>query len=111
MASSGWPTLQSNEQEKKATLTTKCPLCGANAMEEKRGEYRFDPPPNIAGGTIVITDATWRECSKCGEALLGYELSKALDREAIKRQDGKDDDRYSHAARPPTVGREPEGSG
>lgn len=65
---------------------TKCPMCGADALEEKRGEYRFEPPPNIAGGTILIADATWQECSKCGEAVLGYDLSKALDREAIKRQ-------------------------
>ena len=66
--------------------TTKCPMCGANTLEEKRGEYRFDPPPNIPGGTMVIADATWQQCSQCGEAVLSYELSKALDREAIKRQ-------------------------
>jgi len=66
--------------------TTKCPMCGANTLQQKRGEYRFEPPPNIPGGAIVIADATWEECGSCGEAILPYELSKALDIEAIKRQ-------------------------
>ena len=47
--------------------TTKCPLCGNDTLEEKHGEYRFAPPPNIPGGTIVIprrdvagVPAVWR---------------------------------------------------
>jgi putative zinc finger/helix-turn-helix YgiT family protein len=65
---------------------TQCLACGEYTLEEKHGEFRFDPPPNIPGGTIVVADATWQHCSRCGEAVLPYELNKALDREAMKRQ-------------------------
>jgi putative zinc finger/helix-turn-helix YgiT family protein len=61
-------------------------MCSANAIEEKHGEYRFDLPPNIPGGTIVVADAAWQECRQCGEAILSHELDKAIDLEAIKRQ-------------------------
>ncbi|MGD0898450.1 MAG: type II TA system antitoxin MqsA family protein [Thermoguttaceae bacterium] len=66
--------------------TTKCPVCGNDALEEKHGEHRFAPPPNIPGGEIVIPDATWQACQQCGEEILPYALNKAIDLEATKRQ-------------------------
>lgn len=66
--------------------TTNCPMCGDNTLEEKHGEYRFTPPPNVSGGTIVIADATWQACRHCGEEILSYALNKAIDLEATKRQ-------------------------
>lgn len=65
---------------------TKCALCGNGTLEEKHGEYRLAPPPNIPGGTIVIRDATWQVCQQCGEEILPYALNKAIDLEATKRQ-------------------------
>jgi putative zinc finger/helix-turn-helix YgiT family protein len=61
-------------------------MCGDDTLEEKRGEYRFDPPPNVPGGTMVIPNATWLACSHCGEEILPYALNKAIDLEATKRQ-------------------------
>jgi len=66
--------------------TTKCPMCGDNTLEEKHGEYRFDPPPNVSGGVIVIPDAVWQACRRCNEEILSHELDKAIGLEAIKRQ-------------------------
>jgi YgiT-type zinc finger domain-containing protein len=68
-------------------MTTKtCPLCGEPTLEEKRGVYRFDPPPKIPGGTIVIADAEWQGCAACGEDILPHELSTAIDAEADRRR-------------------------
>ena len=61
-------------------------MCGDNTLEEKRGEYRFDPPPNIPGGIIVIPNAAWQACDRCREEILSHELDKAIGLEAIKRQ-------------------------
>ena len=44
-----------------------CLTCGQGTMEPKRGTFRFDPPPNIPGGTIESENAEWRECTECGE--------------------------------------------
>lgn len=40
-----------------------CPLCGNRPLEHKHGEYRFEPPQNIPGGTMIIADATWDACA------------------------------------------------
>jgi HTH-type transcriptional regulator / antitoxin MqsA len=66
--------------------TAQCPMCGDNTLEEKHGEYRFDPPPNIPGGAIVIPNATWQACSRCHGEILSHELDQAISIEAIKRQ-------------------------
>lgn len=66
-------------------MGTKCPLCGRVALESRRGEYRFDAPPNIPGGTIVIDDAQWEECASCGERIASVELEKALESERYRR--------------------------
>lgn len=62
-----------------------CPLCGETALVEKRGEFRFEPPPNIPGGSIVVPDAVWRQCESCGERIIPHELDQALDRERYRR--------------------------
>jgi YgiT-type zinc finger domain-containing protein len=64
-----------------------CPLCGNYTIEEKRGEFRFEPPPNIPGGTIIIADATWQECSQCGEIILSHELDQSIERVADVRKE------------------------
>lgn len=67
-------------------MTTKrCPICGGGTLEEKRGEYRFDPPPNIPGGTMTVPDATWFSCSTCGEEILPDALSKAIEAQRYRR--------------------------
>lgn len=67
-------------------MAKQCHNCGSERVEEKRGTYRFDPPPNIPGGTMVIPDATWRECENCGEQLLTAELSEKLEELSMLRQ-------------------------
>ena len=66
--------------------TKQCPICGEQTLDEKRGTYRFDPPPKIPGGTMVISETTWEHCSSCGEDILSLELEAALDREQSQRQ-------------------------
>ena len=63
----------------------RCPVCGCEAMEERRGEYRFDPPPEIPGGVIVIRDAHWSSCGNCGEDILSHELDQAIEAQRHKR--------------------------
>lgn len=62
-----------------------CPFCGQNTLEEKHGEYRFEPPATIPGGMLVIANATWHVCATCGEEILPHELSKAIDGERYRR--------------------------
>ena len=63
----------------------KCPLCGKSTLVEMKGEFRFEPPENIPGGTIVIANATWRHCKSCGENIIPHELDRAIDREGARR--------------------------
>ena len=70
----------------KCTNMRECPICGEQGFCERRGEFRFDPPPNIPAGTIVIADAVWEECEACGEQIIGHELDQALDAESRRRQ-------------------------
>ncbi|NQT38495.1 MAG: type II toxin-antitoxin system MqsA family antitoxin [Planctomycetes bacterium] len=65
--------------------TKECPICGGQTLEEKQGEYRLEPPPNIPGGTMTVPDATWLACSTCNEEILSDALSKAIDRQRCKR--------------------------
>jgi putative zinc finger/helix-turn-helix YgiT family protein len=62
-----------------------CPVCGETALVEMTGEYRFEPPPNIHGGEIVIRDTAWQHCESCGEDILSNELEAAIDRERYRR--------------------------
>ena len=63
----------------------KCPLCGEATLENVQGEFRFEPPPNIPGGTIVIPNASWRRCRACGEVIIPHELDQDIDRERYRR--------------------------
>ena len=63
----------------------KCPFCGRNTLEASHGEYRFEPPANIPGGTMIIPDAEWFACTACGEEILPHPLSKAIDVQRCKR--------------------------
>ena len=67
----------------KGGKATKCPICGEMALEDRRGEFRFDPPPNIPGGVIIIPDARWQECVACGEQILGLKLEASLEEAAV----------------------------
>src|SRR4030042_3951511 len=62
-----------------------CPMCGETTLVEMQGEFRFEPPANIPGGTIAIPNARWRHCQSCGESIIPHELDKALDRERNRR--------------------------
>jgi HTH-type transcriptional regulator/antitoxin MqsA len=73
-------------RKRRKVANMKCPICASNTYEEKHGKYQFTPPPNIPGGPICITNATWWECGTCGEKVLSHELDKAIDVEATRRQ-------------------------
>lgn len=62
-----------------------CPLCGKQTLKHKHGKYRFKPPQNIPGETMIIADATWDACSSCGEEILPDELTKAIEAEQYRR--------------------------
>ena len=62
-----------------------CPLCGEAKLQNIHGEFRFEPPPSIPGGTIVIPNARWRHCTGCGENIIPDELDKAIDQESDRR--------------------------
>lgn len=66
-------------------MAVDCPLCGESTLVDRQGEFRFEPPANIPGGTIVVAEARWRHCESCGEDLIPHELDKALDRERYRR--------------------------
>jgi len=65
--------------------TAQCPLCGNQTLEHKHGDYRFEPPQNIPGGTMIIANATWDACTSCGEEILPDELTKAIEAEQYRR--------------------------
>lgn len=60
-----------------------CPSCG-NDLKTMSGTFRFQPPPNIPGGDLVVENATWKECD-CGERMMPAKLDDALDELAKKR--------------------------
>lgn len=62
-----------------------CHNCGSR-MQERHGTYRFDPPPTIPGGTMVIHDATWMECENCGQQMLPAALDQKLEELSLLRQ-------------------------
>jgi putative zinc finger/helix-turn-helix YgiT family protein len=66
-------------------MATECPVCGKVGLEKRQGEFRFTPPPEIPGGEIVIPDATWEECSACGEQMLPPAIGEALLAERYRR--------------------------
>jgi len=66
-------------------MAAKCPICGAESLEARRGDFRFDLPANIPGGQIVIPDSEWEECVSCGEQILGAKLEAALEEVRYKR--------------------------
>jgi putative zinc finger/helix-turn-helix YgiT family protein len=65
--------------------TAQCPLCGNQTLEHKHGDYRFEPPQNLPGGTMIIANATWDACTSCGEEILPDELTKAIEAEQYRR--------------------------
>lgn len=64
---------------------SRCPLCGCESLEERRGEFRMEPPANTPGGALVVSNAEWRFCVNCRESFLPGSLSKALEREQRRR--------------------------
>jgi putative zinc finger/helix-turn-helix YgiT family protein len=66
-------------------MKKECPTCGATALVEKTGEFRFEPPANIPGGTIIVPNSKWEECEACGETLLSPELLGKLDKQRYAR--------------------------
>ncbi|MBN1982643.1 MAG: type II toxin-antitoxin system MqsA family antitoxin [Chitinivibrionales bacterium] len=64
---------------------TNCPLCGEAKLRTMHGEFRFDPPPNIPGGPMIIANATWQHCAACGETIIPNDLDQAIDRERYRR--------------------------
>ena len=67
-------------------MPKQCFSCGSERMDERHGTYRFEPPPNIPGGTIVIPGATWMECENCGEQMIPAVLSRKLEELSMLRQ-------------------------
>lgn len=67
-------------------MAGKCFACGKEAMQDRAGTFRFEPPPNVPGGPLVIENAEWRECGECGERVIPHALHKALEAEVRRRQ-------------------------
>ena len=66
-------------------MKNECPICGASALVEKSGEFRFEPPANIPGGMIIIANSTWKECEVCQEVILPPELIERLEQQRYVR--------------------------
>ncbi len=66
-------------------MAKKCPICGKLSLTMHSSEFKFEPPPNIPGGTIVIPHAKWQECSTCGEKIIPVALGDAIERERYHR--------------------------
>ena len=66
-------------------MAKKCPICGDKSVSQRKGKFRFDPPDNVPGGTIVIPNVSWQECTACGEVLLPPSLSNMLAIERYRR--------------------------
>jgi putative zinc finger/helix-turn-helix YgiT family protein len=66
-------------------MKKECPICGAAALVEKRGEFYFEPPANIPGGTIIILNSKWEQCEACSESILPPELLEKLDKQRYVR--------------------------
>lgn len=66
-------------------MKKECPICGAVALIEKTGEFRFEPPTSIPGGTIILPNSKWEECQSCGESILPPEVLENLDKQRYIR--------------------------
>jgi putative zinc finger/helix-turn-helix YgiT family protein len=66
-------------------MAGECPVCGKTALEKRHGEFHFTTPPEVPGGEIVIPNATWEECSACGEQMLPPAIGEALLAERYRR--------------------------
>ena len=62
-----------------------CPMCGDPALVRMHGEFGFEPPANVPGGSIVVADARWTHCESCGEDFIPDALDAALDVERQRR--------------------------
>ncbi len=62
-----------------------CPMCGEGRLERVQGEFRFEPPPNIPGGSIIILSASWLRCTACHEIVIPHALDQAIDAERNRR--------------------------
>lgn len=56
-----------------------CPLCGEQTLVHHQGEYSLYPPPNVPGGPLRVSGATWDECASCREEFLPASLTAALE--------------------------------
>jgi len=54
-------------------------------MREVRGDFHFDPPASIPGGTIVIPDALWYACDACHEQVIPHDTEQAIEAERNRR--------------------------
>jgi len=66
-------------------MAKKCPICGNLSLKTRNGKFRFEPPPNIQGGVIVVPNSKWEECSTCGERIIPIALEHALEQERYHR--------------------------
>jgi HTH-type transcriptional regulator/antitoxin MqsA len=63
-----------------------CPICGAKALQERRGEYVFEWPKGFAAQHSAFPDAAWEACRACGEDILSPELSRRIEAEQYRIQ-------------------------
>jgi HTH-type transcriptional regulator / antitoxin MqsA len=62
-----------------------CPICGAETLEDRKGDYRFPLPQNFAPHkAIVVSKAEWQACGSCGEVILSPDLEKKLEAERYR---------------------------
>jgi putative zinc finger/helix-turn-helix YgiT family protein len=75
----------SQPEQPHAPSPSQCPFCGAAALREARGDFHFDPPSSIPGGTIVIPDALWYACDACHEQVIPHNTEQAIEAERNRR--------------------------
>ena len=68
-------------------LVMQCPVCGHQTLEERHGDYRFEPPSNVPGGAMIVSNATWSACTHCGEDILPRAITKAIEAEQRRRRE------------------------
>ena len=65
-------------------LPSKCPICGAMALTNCGGTYRFVTPKSRKWEFL---NAKWEECTSCHETILGPEILKRMEEQEKRDQD------------------------
>lgn len=65
-------------------MASTCPICGAEGLEKREGEYLFQWPEGFPQTHSLFANAQWEECIECGEILHPHELSERIEAEQYR---------------------------